>query len=186
MRSFAVLLAATTLLPPAAGAQSSTYFWWHAAIDGADTVAAATHPTFLLHGRQDPLDMAWTFKNDEGIENVQMEPATFRERIRVTATDGDGRAVDIVLAWSGTGTLVSADGSTGAGADLQHHLQPGEWMVWQASLRRADGSAWERGEYRLAIDMSGALTVCARLDSRSPGVRSLAERSPSGSSPATP
>jgi hypothetical protein len=159
MRGFSTVLAAISLLAAAAGAaQSSGYFWWHAAIDGADTVARATHPTFVLHGRQDALDVNWTFKNDEGAENVQIEPAGFRERIRVTATDTEGRAVDTILAWSVRATVVGPDGNRSTGAFLQQ-LQPGEWIEWQASLRRADGSAWERGEYRLSIDVAAALKM---------------------------
>jgi hypothetical protein len=153
------------LLAASVTTQRESYFWWHASIDAAHSVAAAELPTFVVYGDQPGLDIAWTFKNDEGAESIRIDPSAFRATVVIRARQ-HAQAIETVLEWSPGGRMIGSEGGELAGALGPQQLAPGDLIQWNSILRRADGEPWGRGEYELRIDMSGP--VASLLSSGKP------------------
>lgn len=136
--------------------QSRSYFWWIATVERSQPATAATSPTFVLLGPQASVDMKWTFKNDEGTDAITVVPATLQSQIKLAITRG-ATPIGVDLTWATAGSWVASGLAAAVGSAEAVELQPGDWLEWRVSARRADASSWTLGKYECAIDMTSAL-----------------------------
>jgi hypothetical protein len=156
--TFASIITLVTALSLVLNAQSQGYFWWNVGIQYARQLTEAGTPTFVLYGSPDSATLRWVFKNDEGFENISLMPAEFQTAVRLNVAR-DGQQVNAAVVWSPAGTRHPSGIATPVDSQAVLELKPGEWVEWDASIRRNDVAVWAAGDYELTIDMTAAIST---------------------------